>query len=73
MTQPSHGYLPAKVEEDGETRVGFQRKALADMSPAELTYIAEMGKRSTQTMSRTESEAIFKDAFAKLQASTQVS
>lgn len=72
MTHPSHGYLPVKVEEDGETRVGFQRKALADMSPPELTYIAEMGKRSV-LLSRVESEAVFKDAFAKLQASTQVS
>jgi len=65
MNEQTHGYLPIA---DGE-RIGFSRKALVDMTPAEREYLKDMEGLSVLTHTRPERDAVFKQAYAKLLAS----
>lgn len=71
MSLATHGYLPieAPQHEEGVSRVGFQRKALADMTPAELEYIRETREVSPIGQPRAVLCEQFSKAYAKLKAS----
>lgn len=69
----THGYLPFELEDsaEGEQRVGFSRKALAEMSQPELDYIAETREINTLTNPSATREEKWKEAYAKLKAATK--
>lgn len=69
----THGYLPFALEDsaEGQERVGFSRKALAEMTQPELDYVAETRHISTLTDPRAVYQDKWKAAYAKLKAATK--
>lgn len=66
MSRETHGYLPVLYE----GRVGFSRKALAEMSQPELDYIAETREINTLTDLGAMRDEKWKVAYEKLKAAT---
>lgn len=73
MSITTHGYLPAEAEPtpDGRQRVSFTRVALADMTTAELAYIAETRGLNTLVNPAIEKNSYWMAAYNKLKAARE--